>query len=88
MQNEPFWRLCLNNGQDLAGMKARYSVRWLRENTHALLDPELFGLMRDESARAQMRVLLISTYLQDLHADPDAVLSALALVGILINLAA
>jgi putative restriction endonuclease len=88
MQNEPFWRLCLNNGQDLAGMKARYSVHWLRENTYALLDPELFSLMRDESARAQMRVLLISTYLQDLHADTDAALSLLALLGMLINLAA
>lgn len=88
MQNEPFWRLCLNNGQDLAGMKARYSVHWLRENTYALLDPELFSLMRDESARAQMRVLLISTYLQDLHADTDAALSLLALLGMIINLAA
>ena len=88
MQNEPFWRLCLTNGQDLAGMKARYSVRWLRENTYALLDPGLFGLMQDESARAQMRVLLISTYLQDLHAGPDAVLSALTLLGMLIKLAA
>jgi hypothetical protein len=44
--------------------------------------------MRDESARAQMRVLLISTYLQDLHADTDAALSLLALLGMIINLAA
>ena len=88
IQNEPFYQLYLNNGKDVTGMKAQYSVRWLRENTYATIDKELFMLMKDENVRAQMRVILISTYLQDLHTGSNTMLSILTLVGILINIAA
>lgn len=63
MQNEPFYRLFLNNGLDVSGMKAQYSVKWLRENTYAIIDQELFSMMGDENARAEFRVTLIGTYL-------------------------
>lgn len=88
MQNEPFYRLCLNNGQDVTGMKARYSVKWLRENTFATIDQKLFNLMQDENARAELRVILIGTYLKGLHVGTDKMLSALTLLGLILNLAA
>lgn len=67
MQNEPFYRLCLNNGQDTSGMKAQYSVKWLRDNTYAIIDQNLFSLMKDGNARAEFRVTLVGTYLTGLH---------------------
>ena len=88
MQNEPFYRLCLNNGQDVSGMKAQYSVRWLRENTYAIIDQKLFNLMQDENARAELRVILIGTYLKGLHVGTDKMLSVLTLLGLILNLAA
>ena len=88
MQNEPFYRLCPNNGQDVSGMKAQYSVKWLRENTYAALDQKLFNLMQDENTRAELRVILISTYLKGLHGGSDKMLSALTLLGLILNLAA
>ena len=88
MQNEPFYRLCLNNGQDTVGMKAQYSVNWLRDNTYAVIDQKLFNLMKDENARAELRVILIGTYLKRLHAGTDKMLSALTLLGLILNLAA
>lgn len=71
MQNEPFYRLYLNNGQDVSGMKAQYSVKWLRENTYAVIDKELFDLMCDENACAELQIILIDTYLKGLHVGSD-----------------
>lgn len=88
MQNEPFYRLCLNNGQDVSGLKAQYSVKWLRENTYATIDQKLFNLMKDENARAELRVILIGTYLKGLHVITDKMLSAMTLLGLILNLAA
>lgn len=88
MQNEPFYRLYLNNGQDVSGLSAKYSVKWLRENTYATIDKELFVLMQDENSRAELRVSLISTYLEGLHHGKDIVLSALPQLGLFIHLAA
>ena len=68
MRNEPFYRLYLNNGLDVSGMKAQYSVKWLRENTYATIDQRLFSLMGDENARAEFRVILVGTYLTGLQA--------------------
>lgn len=67
MQNEPFYRLFLNNGQQITGRTGRYSVKWLRENTYAMIDPELLKLMQDENSRAELRTALIGQYLQGLH---------------------
>jgi putative restriction endonuclease len=86
MQNEPFYRLYTNDGKELAG--SPYSVKKLRENTYAILDKDLFDLMKDENCRAQLRVVLVSTYLQNQHITPNVLLSVLALLGTMINLAA
>lgn len=86
MQNEPFYKLYTNDGKDLSG--SPYSVKKLRENTYAILDKELFDLMKDENCRAQLRVVLVSTYLQHQHITPDVMMSVLALLGTIINIAA
>ena len=86
MQNEPFYQLYTNDGKELAG--SPYSVKKLRENTYAILDKDLFELMKDENSRAQLRVVLVSTYFQNQHISPDVLLSVLALLGTMINLAA
>lgn len=86
MQNEPFYQLYTNDGKELAG--SPYSVKKLRENTYAILDIDLFELMKEENSRAQLRVVLVSTYFQNQHITPDVLLSVLALLGTMINLAA
>ena len=88
LQNEPFWNLYLNNGKDLSTVTSPYSVSRLRENTHAIIDQELFELMRDEDSRARLRVLLISQYLQGQHLPLDKSLSILSIIGTLLNFAA
>ena len=88
LQNEPFWSLYLNDGKDLSTVTSPYSVSRLRENTHAIIDQELFELMRNEDRRARFRVLLISQYLQDQHIPLDKSLSVLAIIGTLLNFAA
>lgn len=88
MLTEPFYRLYISSGQQIRGGTGRYSIKWIRENTYAMLDEQLFHLMQDENARAELRVTLVSTYLKDLHSGTDSVLSALTLIGLILNLAA
>lgn len=88
LQNEPFWSLYLNDGKDLSTVTSPYSVKRLRESTHAIMDSELFALMQDEDCRARLRVTLIGQYLQDQHIPIDKSLTILAVIGTLINLAA
>ncbi len=86
MQNEPFYKLYTNDGKDLSG--SPYSVKKLRENTYAILDKDLFDLMKDENCRAQLRVVLVSTYFQNQHISPDVMMSVLAMLGTIIHFAA
>lgn len=86
MQNEPFLKLYTSAGKDLSG--SPYSVKKLRENTYAILDKDLYNLMKDENCRAQLRVVLVSTYLQNQHITPDVMMSVLALLGTIIHIAA
>ena len=88
LQNEPFWTLYMNDGTDLRMVTSPYSVKRLRENTHAVMDPELFALMQDEDSRARLRVTLIGQYLQDQHIPVENTLTVLAVLSTLINLAA
>lgn len=83
MQNEPFYRLYMNNGQLISGGTGRYSIPWLRENTYAMIDPELLALMQDTNARAELRTVLIGQYLQGLHAGVDGKALASAFITIL-----
>ena len=88
LQNEPFWSLYLNDGKDLSTVTSPYSVKRLRDNTHAIMDSELFALMQNEDCRARLRVTLIGQYLQDQQIPIDKSLTILAVVGTLLNLAA
>ena len=90
MQNEPFYRLFMNNGQQITGGTGRYSVIWLRENTYAMIDPGLLKLMQDENSRAELRTVLIGQYLQGLHAgvDGNTLTAVIAFVGLLLQAAA
>ena len=83
LQNEPFYRLYMNNGQLISGGTGRYSIKWLRENTYAMLDEQLFLLMQDENARAELRTVLIGTYLQGIHSGTDGKALASAFITIL-----
>lgn len=67
MQHDGFWHLIPKDGQRVfKSSDVRYSKSWLSNAfSHAHLDTELFELLQDEGVRAQLRVLLISTYLTD-----------------------
>lgn len=88
MQGEPFWCLYLNNGRELESITSPYSVKRLRENTYAIIDADLFQLMRNENERAKLRVVLISTYLQCHIPSVDRTLTILAVLNTLFNIAA
>ena len=88
LQNESFYKLYMNNGQLINGGTGLYSIKWLRENTYAMLDEELFHLMQDVNARAELRVTLVSSYLKDLHSGTNMALTALTLLGMIMNIAA
>ena len=80
MQNEPFYKLYLNDGQDTSSISNPYSVKRLRENTYAMIDRDLFEAMQNQNARAELRVALISTYLHGLH---SGMVNAMTLVGLI-----
>lgn len=77
MQHEPFWHLvesrsCIETSMaaeraaEYGKRKPTYSVKKLREQyRYAEIDTELFKLLKNEDARARLRVLLISTYLNN-----------------------
>lgn len=69
MRNEPFYDLFFNNGQLVKTIKSPYSIKKLREETYAMLDPDLFALMSKRDYRIEFRTVLIDTYLKDLHSD-------------------
>ena len=77
MQHESFWRLVDSCSYIATSMAAEqvaeygkrrpsYSVKIMREQyRYAEIDTELFKLLKNEDARARLRVLLISTYLNN-----------------------
>ena len=80
MQHEPFWRLtatsefaenslAAESEEDYSKKKPTYSIKGLRKQyRHAEIDSELFELLQNSDVRARLRVLLISTYLNN-HID-------------------
>ena len=46
LQHEPFWNLYLNDGKELNTITSPYSIKRLREHTHAIIDQELFELFK------------------------------------------
>ena len=77
MQHEPFWHLVASSDCVATNMAAlcsveynrnmpTYSLKGLREQFRcAEIDTELFKLLKDEDARARLRVILITTYLNN-----------------------
>lgn len=67
MEHEPFWKLVAqDNINKEVAVKPNYTRKWMRERyKFALIDDELFALLQDETVRARLRVVLISTYLTD-----------------------
>ena len=63
MKSEPFWTLCLSNQSKVGMCDRKPSDAELKSNYYAELDPELYHLIHDVSARAALRVTLISKYL-------------------------
>lgn len=88
LQNEPFYRLFMNNGQQIAGGTGRYSVAWLRENTYAMIDQELFKLMCDENSRAELRTTLIGHYLHGRIDGKSLVTTIITVFGLMLQTAA
>ncbi|MFR9545682.1 MAG: hypothetical protein SNJ29_08915 [Rikenellaceae bacterium] len=92
LQNEPFWKLISHSGTVITKENmpnAKYSVGSIRANiAYAEIDTELFALMQDEDARAQLRVLLISTYLNDTHLQKSEASQLMLSIGTLLLLVA
>lgn len=75
MQSEPFWQLVEmpvaisaaaepTNEYGKQSTKISYTAKFLRQQyRYAVIDTELFELLRDETNRARLRVALINTYL-------------------------
>ena len=88
LHSEPFWRLVPFEGGEVRIQELKksnpYSVGTMRKNFRgAKIDAELFNLLRDEDARAKLRVVLISTYLQPQKRVIDMVIPAV-LVALLV----
>ena len=82
LQHEPFWNLYLNDGKELNTITSPYSIKRLREHTHAIIDNELYELINNEDSRAALRVTLIGTYLQAQHNNALPILiSALMIIA-------
>lgn len=89
--SEPFYRLYISSGQEIKGGSGRYSVKWLRKNTYAVIDEQLLQLMQHEETRTALKDVLISTYIQGLRlgAEGKALLYIVfAIVGMMIHNAA
>lgn len=63
MKSEPFWKLRLLDGSVVGMCDRKPSDAVLKTDYYAELDPDLYLLIKDVSARAALRVELISKYL-------------------------
>ena len=85
LQNEPFWRLVSFDNVEVTKDNIRgsmYSVNNLRKQVkYAEIDRELFELLQSDDTRARLRVLLVSTYLQDAHLQKRDILPLIITIG-------
>lgn len=65
--NEPFYRLYLTGGHQIKGGIGRYSIKWLRKNTYAVIDEQILLLFQDKQSRAELRTILINSYIKALQ---------------------
>lgn len=65
MRSEPFWQLVANPNRDIDKI-SNYSLPHLRKNiAYARMDEELFDFLKNPNVRAKLRIVLISTYLDN-----------------------
>lgn len=65
MRSEPFWQLVSPTGGQVQDI-SNYSMGNLRKHiAYARIDEELFELLKNPNVRAKLRVVLISTYLDN-----------------------
>ena len=65
LRSEPFWTLVSPNGNQVPTIY-NYSTSNLRKHiSYARIDEELFYLLQNPNVRAKLRVVLISTYLNN-----------------------
>ena len=60
LQNESFWRLNTYDGSEL---KKTYSEKYLKENTFAIIDSELFSLAQNSSTAYLLKETLKNIYI-------------------------
>lgn len=86
LNSEPFWRLIpFMGGDDAITILAQgnpYSAGTIRKNIkYAEIDIPLFELLFNEDARARLRVVLISHYLQNQPTSVDNIIPLIAIIG-------
>ena len=65
MRSEPFWQLASPTGGRVQDIR-NYSMSNLRKHiAYARIDEDLFELLKNPNVRAKLRVVLISTYLDN-----------------------
>lgn len=60
LQNESFWRLNTYDGSEL---KKTYSEKYLRECTFAIIDIDLFELLKEAGNAVRFKEIILDTYL-------------------------
>lgn len=87
MRSEPFWQLVPVENKPLS--LSNFSVSNIRkEIAFAAIDDELFDLLQDSNVRAKLRVVLISTYLDNQPTLADALPTMLMSLSYLTTLIA
>lgn len=61
LQNEFFWKLNTYDGSEL---KKTYSEKYLRECTFAIIDIDLFELLKEADNAVRFKEIILDTYLQ------------------------
>ena len=87
LQNEPFWKLVRQNGDiiDVSSAKPIYAVGSVRkQGIYAEIDDKLFELLQSAEVRAKIRVLLISTYLNNKPLQTTEIIPMITLIGTVI----
>lgn len=88
LQNEPFWKLHLySDGREILSHKANpYSVALLQQAIdYVSLDDELYELLQDADVRAQLRVLLITNYLNSTSFVRTRIITTVIPIGTLLT---
>lgn len=88
MRSESFWQLVTNPNCSIDKI-INYSLSNLRRNiAYARIDEELFEILKNQNARAKLRVILISTYINNQPTLADNLSIVLLAFGYLTSIVA